>query len=281
MGSFRDRTGETGDALRWAGRIAAFALLGAVGTGASATLLLNLLQPIQAWVYRAVYLQVGPSEATETAILAHFLVAGFAALGIVMVLGDSWSDRLAHRAALAKAMGVLLALLFGFLGVALVGLAAVPVALVVVTAALVAVPLLLRYRFGVRSGGTLAFVGGIPVVVLLLLLAGFGIGWGWGYVVTAQEVPAPTVNQTVVTFDDVPEIRTDLFVAGDCSTDADGRRVCYLQLRGYEHELTTTRFLARHGVHCPYQSRQPGRAGALVARIDGTHYRVSCSPHGD
>lgn len=198
-----------------------------------------------------------------------------------MLAGDYLSDRLAHRAAFVKGVAAMLGLLLVFLVVALAGLAAFLTALIVVAAAFVAVPLLLRYRFGVRSGGIPAFVGGIPVLVLLLLAVGFGLGWGWGYVVTAQEVPAFSVNGTAVTFDEVPEVRDDLFVSGDCETDTDDRRVCRLYLRGYEHEAAA-RFLSRHGARCPYQNVQAsGSGGSFIARYDGRYYRVSCSPRGD
>lgn len=199
-----------------------------------------------------------------------------------MLAGDYLSDRLAHRAVFAKGIGVIVALLLGFLVVALAGLAAFLTALIILAAAFVAVPLLLRYRFDVRSGGIPAFVGGVPVLVLLLFLAGFGLGWGWGYVVTAQEVPASSVEGSSVTFDELAEVRDDLFVSGDCETDTEDRRVCRLQLRGYEHEVAAVRFMARHGARCPYQNRWSAEAaGSFVAQYDGSYYRVTCSPHGD
>ena len=88
-------------------------------------------------IYELFYLQVGPSEATETAILTYFIVGGI---------------------------------------VGLAGLAAFLTALLVLAIGLVGVPLALRFRCGVRSGGVPAFVGGIPVIVPLLLVAGFGLG---------------------------------------------------------------------------------------------------------
>lgn len=269
------------ETLKRIGRAAAYLLFGVVATGGVALVLLNVTQPVQAVVYDAFYLQVGPSEATETAILTHFIAVGVIAISVPMLVGDYLSDRLAHRAALAKGMGAMLVLLLAFLGVALAGLAAFLSALVVLAAAFVGVPFLLRYRFGVRSGGIPAFVGGIPVVVVLLFLAGFGLGWGWGYVVIAEEAPDASVNGPVMDFDEVPEIRDDLFVDGDCETTADGHRRCVLQLRGYEHERAAARFMARHGVRCPYQNTYTGQAGAGFAEHNGTHYRVLCSPHGD
>lgn len=209
------------------------------------------------------------------------LLAGFGAISAFTLLGGYVGDRLADRDAFAVGIAVLLALLLGFLALALAGLASFLTALVVLAVAVVAVPLLLRYRFDVRSGGAAAFVGGAPVVVFLLLLAGFGVGWGWEYVVTAQEVPASAVDEAAVSFDEVPEVRDDLFAGGDCETDTEGRRTCYLQVRGYEHELAATRFLDGHGVRCPYQGGRSGDGRSLVARYDGRCYRVSCSPHGD
>lgn len=271
------------ETLKRIGRAAAFLLLGVVGTGGVALVGLYLLQPVQEVIYNAFYLQVGPSESTETAILVHFLVAGLGGISVTMLVGDYLSDRLAHRAAFAKGIAAVLGLLLVFLVVALAGLAAFLTALIVLAAVSMAVPLLLRYRFDVRSGGVPAFVGGVPVLVLLLLLAGFGLGWGWGYVVTAQEVPASTVNGTAVAdFDDAPDVRGDLFAAEHCETDTEDRRVCRLMLRGYEHETAAARVMARHGVRCPYQDAQAfGSGGSFIARYDGRYYRVSCSPHGD
>ena len=69
---------------------------------------------------------------------------------------------------------------------------------------------------------------------------------------TAQEVPTSTVDRSVADFDDVPEIRDDLLVTGDCATTTDDRHRCYLYLRLYDHERTAARFMARHGARCPY-----------------------------
>ncbi|MFB6295019.1 MAG: hypothetical protein ABEI97_04620, partial [Candidatus Nanohaloarchaea archaeon] len=162
--------------LKRIGTIAAYLVLGVVGTAAVALGLLYTLQPVQQVVYEVFYLQVGPSEATETAILTHFLLAGFTAIGAVLVAGDYLSDRLAHRTAMAKAIAVLPGFILVFLVVALLDLAAFLTAILVLAAAVVVIPVLLRYRYGVRSEGVPAFVGGIPVLILLLLLAGFGLG---------------------------------------------------------------------------------------------------------
>lgn len=263
------------------GTTVGYLVLGVVGTAAVALSVLYTLQPVQPVIYESFYLRVGPSEATETAILAHFVVAGVVALGVVMLAGDVLSDRLRHRPALAKGIGVMVLLLVAFLVASLAGLAAFLTALLVVALTVLAVPVLLRYRYGVRSGGVTAFVGGVPVVVVLLLLAGFGLGWGWGYVMTAREVPAATVNESAAAdFDAAPQIRDDLFAA-DCSTNPDDRRVCHLYLRGYEHEKRAARFMAHHGVRCPYQNTRSGRSDSFVARTNGSYYRVTCTPHGD
>lgn len=269
-------------AFRRVAKVVAYGLLGAVGTGVAALALLNLTQPVQGAIYDAVYLRVGPSEATETAILAHALAAGFVAISAPALIGDYLSDRLANGRALGGGIAAMLGLLGAFLAAALAGLVGFLTALAVLTAALVGVPAALRYRFGVRSGSLPAFVGGVPVLVLLLLLTGFGLGWGWGYVVTAREVPDGAVNGTATTLDDAPALERDLFAPGNCETDAEGRQVCRLSLRGYEHETAAARFLARQGVRCPYQHTRPANeGGAFVVRHDGSYFRVTCSPHGD
>lgn len=73
-------------------------------------------------------------------------------------------------------------------------------------------------------------------------------------------------------FDDVPQIRDDLF-AGDCSTGPDGRQVCRLSLRGYEHEARAARFMARHCVRCPYQNARTDPSDSSVATDDDPYYR--------
>jgi len=267
--------------LKRAGTILGYGVLGVVGTAAIALVVLNLSQPVQAIVYDLFYLRVGPSEATETAILAHFLLASVVGLSVSMLIGEYLSDRGANLPVVAGGIASLLILVLVFLLVSLAGLAAFLTALLVLAVGLVGVPLVLRYWVGVRSGGLPAFVGGIPAVILFLLLTGFGIGWGWGYVVVAEEVPETSVNGSVADFSEVPEMRDDLFVDGDCETAADGDRQCLLQLRGYEHERTAARFMAQHGVRCPYQNTHTGQEDAFVADHAGTYYRITCSPHGD
>jgi MFS family permease len=210
------------------GPIVAYSVLGLIGTAGVVLFVLNVSQPVQAVLYRAVYLRVGPSEATETAILAQFLGVGLVGISIPMVIADYLSDGLTHRRALGIGIGVMAGLLIGFFAVALAGLAAFLTSLSILVIAVISVPVLLRYRLGVRSGALPAFVGGIPVLFLLVLAVGFGLGWGWGYVITAQEVPAETVNGSVATFDDARAFEAELFA--DCEIDTAGRQVCRLFL---------------------------------------------------
>lgn len=267
--------------LRRVGRVAAYGAGGFVGTAIVALLLLNLTQPLQRVVYDAVYLQLGPSEATTTAILSHFLVAAVAALAVPLVVGDYLSDRLANRRVLAGAVAGLAGALLAFLAVALAGLGGFLSAIVVLGVVLVGIPVILRVRYGIRSGGLTAFVGGVPVVLLLLVAAAFGIGWGWGYVVTAEEVSTDSVNDTVVTFEDAPVFERDLFAAGHCEVDPDGQEVCRLSLRGYDGERAAARVMARHGVRCPYQNGPADSGGAFFAQHGNSTFRITCSPHGD
>ncbi|MFB6195116.1 MAG: hypothetical protein ABEI80_03020 [Haloplanus sp.] len=268
--------------LERAARATAYGLLGLLVTGVVAVGLLYPTRPVQSVIYDLVYLQLGPSEATETAILTHFLATGVVAISVPLLIGDYLSDRLANGRALAGGIAAMGGLLVAFLVVALAGLAAFLTALAVLAVAFVGVPAVLRYRYDVRSGGIPAFVGGVPVLLLLLLLVGFGLGWGWGYVVTAQQVPAGTVSGSAADFADAPALERDLFTPANCGTGTDGRRVCRLSLRGYEHERAAARFMARHGVRCPYQNApSSGESDSFVARHDGAYYRITCTPHGD
>lgn len=257
-----------------------YGLLGTVTTGLVGLVVLNLAEPIQAVVYDLVYLRIGPTTATELAILVHFLLAVAVALAAAMLAGDAISDRGANGRAIGLGTGAMLALVVAFIVVVLAGLTAFLAALLLLAAGLIAVPLGLRYRLGVRSGALPAFVGAIPVVVLLVFLAGFGLGWGWGYIVTAEAVPSSAVDGPVAPLEEVPEVRDDLLVDGDCEPTDEGER-CTLQLRGYEHERSAIQFMADHGVRCPYQNTHTGETQALFVRHDGTYYRVTCSPHGD
>jgi len=258
-----------------------YGVLGTVGTALTAFALVNFIDPVQPVIYDLFYLRVGPSEATETAILAHFLLATLIALSLTIVAGDLLSDRGTNLPTLAWAIAALLSLIVLFLVVALAGIATFLTALLVLAIGLIGIPLTLRYRSEVRSGALPAFIGGIPVIILLLFLAGFGIGWGWGYIVTAEEVSPASVNETeAVTLDEIPEVRDDLFT-GECETTTENRRQCMLQLRGYDHEVTATRFLAQHGVRCPYRNTDTGENDTVIAEHNDTYYRLTCSPHGD
>lgn len=268
--------------VRWrrVGAVAGYLLLGAVGTAIAALVLLPLTQAVQRGIYGALYLHLGPSGATQTAILAHFLAVGVVAIAAPTIIGSYHSDRLAHGRALAAVLATMAGIVVAFLLVSLAGLAAFLTAVAALVVIAIGVPLLLRVGYGVRSGGLVAFVGGTPVLVLLLLLAGFGLGWGWGYDMTAEAV-SNGAGPPTADFDDVPAVRDDLFAPGNCETGADDRRVCHLSLRGYEHELQAARFMARHGVRCPYQNAPVEPPGSFVADHDGTDYRVTCEPHGD
>ena len=267
--------------LEYVLQTAAYVLLGLVGTTAVVLVVLLVAQPIQSLVYDLFYLQVGPSEATETAILAHVFVAAILGLAAPTLLGDYVSDRWANRRQVGRGLAAMVGLFAVFLLVALAGLGAFLTVLLLLGVGLVAVPLALRFRYEVRSGAVPAFVGGVPVVVFFLLLAGFGIGWGWGYVVTAEVVPESTVSGPVADFADAPEVGADLFVRGDCETTVEGRWRCHLFLRGYDHEVRAVRFLARNGVRCPYQTDGGGYVEAFIAEYGERYYRLTCSPHGD
>lgn len=275
-----DSRSTTRDRLERVGRTVGYLLLGLLGTAAVALGLLWVTTPVQSVLYRALYLALGPSDATATAILLQFLAVSAVAVAVPLVVGDYLDSGLANRDALVAALAVLVGSLVVFLAAAFGGFAATPVAFGLLALALLAVPLLLRFRYGVRSGAVPAFVGGIPVVLLLLLLVGFGLGWGWGYVVTADEVPASTVDDAdVTTLDDAPALEAALFDPGNCDSGSDGRE-CYLYLRGFAHERAAARALADRGVRCPYQGSSAG-GGTAVVRHDGRYYRVACSPHGD
>lgn len=274
--------------LKRIGTIAAYLLLGVIGTTATGLVLLYALEPLQAVIYNAVYLQMGPSEAFITAIITHFLVTSVIALSVSMLVGDYLSDRLAHRAALAKGTAAMLGLVLVFFLVPVTGLTAVLTALFLLPGAFVVVILLLRFRYGARSGGVPAFFGGIPLIIVLFFLFAMA-GWGWGYVITAEEVPASAVDGSAAAdFSTVPELRDDL-VATDCSTDTNGRRVCRLRQHeiqshteeSRDYEARAARFMARHGVRCPYQTTQSGQSESFIATYNGSYYRVTCSRYGD
>ncbi|MFB6094899.1 MAG: hypothetical protein ABEJ71_00405 [Halodesulfurarchaeum sp.] len=258
---------------------------GLLGLGATAVIAFALLPPtvgIQRSIYHLLYLRLGPSAATRTAILTHGLT-----ISVVAVIGSTLiahyvSNRRADVEYLARAVGLLVGPLILFLAASFAGLGALPVALGLLLLSILSTALLLRIRYGIRSGANPALIGSIVPVVLIFLLLGFGIGWGWGYVITAREVPDGAANETVTSMDEVPEIREDLFRGASCSTDSQGFRRCYLQLRGYEHERRAVRFLAAHDVRCRYQNAPGGDdSGSVLVAYNGSVYRVACQPHGD
>ncbi|MFP4591101.1 MAG: hypothetical protein ACLFMX_00385 [Halobacteriales archaeon] len=259
--------------------LAGYGLLGLVVTVAVGLVALNVTVGLQPEIYDLLYLRVGPSRATEVAILGQFLLAIAIAISGAMLAGDTLSDRGANLRRLGVGVGAMLAVVVVFVALAALGIEPAIAVVVLLPMALLAVPLGLRYGLDLRSGALPAFIGAIPVVVLLVLLAGVGLGWGWGYVVTAEAVSASDVDGPVVGLEDVPAVRDDLLVTGDCEATDTGQR-CDIQLRGYEHELTAVRFLADHGVRCPYQGTSDDAATVYV-RHEETHYRVTCSPHGD
>lgn len=257
-----------------------YGVLGGLLTGAVALVVLNLSAPVQTALYEVFYLRVGPGEATVTAILGQFLLAVVCGLVVAMTAASWLHARRQNLPAVGVATIGLGGLLLVYLFIAAFRVEAALATLVVLTMGLVGVPLLLRYRYGVRSGSVPAVVGSIPVILALLLLAGIGVGWGWGYVMTAEEVPDDAVTGPVADFDTIPGVRDDILVDGDCA-ERDGHRRCRLQLRGYEHAETAVRFMDRHGTRCPAHSAPRDFSEAFYAEHNGTFYRVTCSPHGD
>lgn len=64
-------------------------------------------------------------------------------------------------------------------------------------------------------------------------------------------------------------VRDDPLVAGDSGPATDDGRRRYLYLRGYDNEPTAARFIARHGVRCPYQNRASGSPTRSSPRTTG------------
>lgn len=271
--------------LKRAARATGFALVGFLTTAVLAIALVNLTTPVQLPIYHALYLSIGPAGATQAALVGQFTIAiaiasVLPAIVVAYLLDDGTSglSDIAPGIGVAVALFVLFALSVGF------RLVPLPIAAVGVALLFLAIPVVLAVRYDVSSPALPALGGAVPVIVVLFLLLGFGMGWGWGYVVTATTVSADTVDDTsVADLDDAPRVENDLFTENTCTTTADGRE-CILQLRGYEHEHEAIRFLARHGVRCPYgnaPASEQGDAGTLIAEHDGDYYRVSCHPHGD
>lgn len=260
-----------------------YGVLGFVATAAvaiGATFGLQELLGLQRRVYHATYGWIGPSEASEFGIIVHFVLAGALAIVAAALLGEYLSDRGDNARAFGVAIGAL-AVLIGLLVVVSLGVEpSVLFAFVWIVAVALVVPVVLRFGYGVRSGGVPAFVGGVPFLVLLMLLAAFGLGWGGGHVVTAREVPAESVDGEVASLDGAPEFRADLFDRDDCETTVEGDRRCRLVLRGYDHEVAAVRALDRLGVRCPHRTEVQG-SGSVVVRHDRSYYRLTCDSFGD
>lgn len=265
--------------------------MGAVGTAALTIGLLTLVEPIRGAIYDAFYLAVGPWSATTAATVLSFTVAVLGALSVVTLLAASVSGTRERLRVLAVGLVGGIAVVLLLLVVAtFLDANGLPTVLLVVGLFVAGVPLGLR-RLDAWPWPVAAFAGGVPVVALSMLVLGFGLGWGGGYVVVAEEVPASSVSGPAdADFDDYPQIRDALLspsgdTAGWCEAGDAGRRVCYLELRGYDHEAQAAAFLADHGVRCPYRNAAPGSRPAgkesFVAVDDGTYYRVRCGAYGD
>lgn len=257
-----------------------YAVLGATLTGVVALVVLNATLSVQTAIYEVFYLRVGPADATVTAILGQFLLAIVCGLIVAMTVASWLNTRRENLPVVGRATIGLATLLLVYLLIILLRVPAQLAVLTVLGIGLLGVPLLLRYRYGIRSGSVPAVIGSIPVILVLLLLAGIGAGWGWGYVMTAEEVPSAEVEGPVADFDTVPAVRDDLLGAGDCE-EVDGHQRCRLQLRGYDHDVTAVRFMDRSGIRCPAQTASGGTSASFFAEHDGTYYRVTCSSHGD
>lgn len=265
--------------LEGVARTAGHLLLGGIGTAALTIVLLRLVQPLRPAIYHALYLPLGPWGATAATTVIAFTAAALAALGVPPLVVEAFRDRDRLRRSLGGFAGLLALACAVVVAAAYVEVLGF-VTLVPLVAAIVAGAFagLRRLDAPVATHATLA--GGLPILALALLLLGFGLGWGGGYYLTAEAVSQTAVNGTVADFDEVPEVRDDLF--DSCERFSAG--VCRLQLRGYEHEERAARFLDRHGVRCPYRDAAAGRRNeprAFYAVHDGTYYRVTCVPYGD
>lgn len=261
--------------------LAGYALFGAAGAAVASVALARPLNPIQAVVYDAFYLVLGPWTATEAASILHIAVVGVLSVAAPTLVAERLDgDRLRELA--AGAVGVLAALLVALVAAGLLGVLGLPTVLVAVVAAVVAA--LAGFRaLGASTGGTAAFAGSLPVLALLLFLLAFGLGWGGGYDAVAEPVDPSAVDGPVADFGDAPAVREDLFSAAACDPADDG--VCRLTLRGYEHERRAARVLARHGVRCPFVNtpRNPvyDPTASFFAEHDDQYYRVTCEAYGD
>ena len=262
------------------GRTATYLFLGAIGTAIASIALTPIVVPLQQAAYGSFYAQIGPWRATEAAVLLSGAVVGLLAMVgptlAVLFLRDDPAVAVPVLVAFGAAFGVsTFVMMFG----ALLGLLGFPVAvfLLVIVASLLSVVL---YWLEVDARVTTTFVGGVPVFVLLLVLLAAGLGWGGGYDLVAEERLA--ANDSAIDFSEAPEVRDDLFRA-DNREGGDGDPVTYrLSLRGYDNESSAARFLADHGVRCPYLNANTGQdPGSFVAEHDGIHYRVTCAKYGD
>jgi hypothetical protein len=267
------------------GRVGAYLLLGALGTLALALALLAVTNPLQERLYHAVYLSSGPTAATRTAQVVQFgLVAVIASTGTVLV-ATSVSQQVRDFSEILRGLVGLCVLVALYVAGTIGTVFPHPEAILGLGSLLLGIPLWLWGRGDLRSGGVLALAGAIPVVLLLFAALGFGLGWGWGYVLVAEEVPtAEVVGTDRANFDDLPAVRDDLFSDEHCDGDESGNRTCILELRGTEHEARAIRFLADHGVRCPYVKGDANRTGAsrsVPTYHEGRAYRVTCVPLGD
>jgi hypothetical protein len=275
--------------LRRAASTAGYLLAGAVGTALLSLALLRALTPLQAVVYDALSLAVGPWTATESATVLTFTLAALCAAAVTALL-VAYTDRgVASVRPLASALGVaLLAVGLFTVASAFLGVAGLLAAAVAFAGFALGVPVAVRALAG-WSDGLTALVGAVPTLLVLLFLLGFGLGWGGGYDLVATEVPDSAVDgQPAAEFAEVPALRADLLAptegsAGYCERDESGRWTCHLPLRGYDGEARAARFLDRHGARCPFlnaPTRDP--SGGTFLAVDGeTYYRVSCVAYGD
>lgn len=276
----------TRQTLATVARTAGFVLLGLVATAVLGVGLLYVTRDIQSILYRVLYLSIGPTDATRLAMITHFTVVAILALtlpalAVLALLGEP----LPSARAVKRGVGLGAGLVFVFALTTRLGVVPYLSGLAILALLLFGIPLLLYHQYEIDSPAVPTLGGGVPVVILLFLLLGFGMGWGWGYVMIAETAPTSTVNgATAADFDTVPQIEADLFRENACSGLAGGGEQCILSLRGYEHELAATRFMAEHGVRCPYVNAPAGtsaEAGSFIAEHNDTYYRVTCSPHGD
>lgn len=251
-------------------------VVGFVAALAVARVAVWLTDPLPGLVYGSLYLPLGPSEATQVATRATVLAAALATLTAVCLLTAWLAERPVGPGALATLVALQLVAAAGLLAASLVGVPALPLAVL----GLLAVPLVLTNRFDLRSDAVSVFLGGTGGVALLLLLGIVlvPLAWGEGFLLVATELDPANVseNATAADFEAVPAVREDLFTTqcetGQTWADAD-RETCRFRFWHYEHERAAVRYLARHGVRCSYDT---SAGESLLARYDGSYYRVTC-----